>query len=133
MERSEKRCPCGTGDVYGECCEPLHRGEREAATAEGLMRSRFSAFAFADADYVMRTWHPRTRPDSVEFDPGERWTRLEIVDKTDGSPFHDQGTVTFRAYFRNSDGRGYLEERSSFVKEEGRWLYRDGDAEFHPQ
>jgi SEC-C motif-containing protein len=38
-------CPCGSAQPYAECCARLHRGEATAATAELLMRSRFSAFA----------------------------------------------------------------------------------------
>ena len=42
-----KACPCGLGQPYGECCGPAHRGHAPA-TAEGLMRSRFAAFALDD-------------------------------------------------------------------------------------
>jgi SEC-C motif-containing protein len=42
-------CPCG-GGAYGSCCRPLIAGEQLAATAEQLMRSRYSAFALAARD-----------------------------------------------------------------------------------
>ena len=63
-----RRCPCTSGLPYDECCGPLHRGERAAPTAEQLMRSRFSAFALADAAYLLATWHPSTRPESLELE-----------------------------------------------------------------
>ena len=47
---------------YDACCGPLHRGERPAATAVALMRSRFTAFALGDVDYLLATWHPGSRP-----------------------------------------------------------------------
>ena len=61
----ERFCPCGSGTSYGACCGPLHAG-REAATAEALMRSRYSAFVLLDADYLLRSWHPATRPARLE-------------------------------------------------------------------
>ncbi|HEX8865525.1 MAG TPA: SEC-C metal-binding domain-containing protein, partial [Lentzea sp.] len=42
---NNKLCPCGTGQSYVDCCGALHSGARTAATAEQLMRSRYSAFA----------------------------------------------------------------------------------------
>jgi SEC-C motif-containing protein len=55
---SGKACPCTSGRAYADCCAPYHRGEREAPTPEALMRSRFAAFARADAAYLWRTLHP---------------------------------------------------------------------------
>jgi uncharacterized protein YchJ len=54
-------CPCGLGEDYASCCGRLHTGA-PAPTAESLMRSRYSAFAVADAGYLLRTWHPSRRP-----------------------------------------------------------------------
>ena len=70
---ANRRCPCGTGLPYDECCGPLHAGATPAATAEQLMRSRYSAFAVGDAAYLLATWHPSTRPPALELDPGVRW------------------------------------------------------------
>lgn len=117
------RCPCGSGENYGDCCGPLHTGERAAATAEQLMRSRFSAFAIGDPAYLLATWHPGTRPEKLDLDPGQRWIRLDILAITDGSPFHDSGTVEFRAHYRHEGGRGTMHELSMFTREEGRWYY----------
>ena len=61
--RPTASCPCGSDEPFGRCCLPLHLGERQAETAEQLMRARYSAYAVDDLDYVWRTWHPRTRPD----------------------------------------------------------------------
>ena len=55
-------CPCGLAATYGDCCGRLHRGQARAATPEQLMRSRFSAYAVHDEPYLLRTWHPATRP-----------------------------------------------------------------------
>lgn len=120
--RSDDMCPCGSGDLFGRCCLPLHQGERSAETAEQLMRSRYSAFVVGDSEYVWRTWHPRTRPADVT-DLSVTWTRLEIVDHVGGGPGDDTGEVEFRAHHR----AGVLHERSRFAVRAGRWLYVDGD------
>ncbi|TXG91719.1 hypothetical protein DW322_17900 [Rhodococcus rhodnii] len=119
-------CPCGRGDSYGDCCGPLHRGERRAPSAEALMRSRYTAFAIGDAGHLVRSWHPSTAPEHVDLDPEEQWDRLEIVATTGGGPFDSEGTVTFRAHHHRGGRAGVLAEHSRFVREDGRWLYLDG-------
>ncbi len=117
-----RSCPCGLPQAYDQCCGRYHSGTA-APTAEALMRSRYSAFVKRDEAYLLRTWHPRTRPARVEFDPGMRWTGLEILGTGDGSPFHTSGTVTFRASFRG----GSLHERSRFERVDGAWVYVHGE------
>jgi SEC-C motif domain protein len=85
------------------------------------MRSRYSAYALRDQDYLRRTWHPSTRPKVVEFG-AEEWTRLDIVSRS-GSFFEDAATVEFRAQFRLEGKRRTLHEHSRFVRELGRWRY----------
>lgn len=125
----ESRCPCGSGDVYGGCCLPLHRG-KPAPTAEALMRSRFSAFALGDEAHLLRTWHPDTRPQTVGLDPDLHWQRLDIHETTGGGPFEEWGTVDFTAHYRPRPGtegiRGAQHENSRFRRADGQWLYLDG-------
>ena len=77
-------CPCGSGEPFGRCCLALHRGERQAGTAEQLMRARYSAYAVGDLGYVWQTWHPRTRPPALPVDAGPAWAGLEILATVDG-------------------------------------------------
>ena len=128
----DARCPCGTGHPYGDCCAPLHRGAAEAPTAEALMRSRFSAFAAGDAAYLLRTWHPRTRPAELDLDPAQRWVRLEILAAGAGGAFDEAGTVEFRAHYRHGAERGSLRERSRFARVSGAWRYLDGQPPDRP-
>ncbi|MFG3656216.1 YchJ family protein [Streptomyces sp. NPDC047706] len=116
-------CPCGLAETYERCCGRFHRDDAEAPTAEALMRSRYSAFVRRDEGYLLRTWHPRTRPAQLGLDAGTRWTGLEILGTTGGSAFHSTGTVTFRASFTG----GSLHERSRFERAGGAWTYVDGD------
>ncbi|MBM7494734.1 SEC-C motif-containing protein [Micromonospora luteifusca] len=120
-------CPCGSGRAYADCCAPFHHGDAEAPTAEALMRSRFSAFALGDTGYLLRSWHSSTRPALLELDPGQRWTRLEIVETERGGLLDTAGTVTFHAHYRDAGRPGALTEHSRFVREDGRWVYLDGD------
>lgn len=125
---SVTRCPCLSGLAYDDCCGRFHRGEATAPTAEQLMRSRFSAFAVGDGDYLLATWHPRTRPAAVELDPADRWYRLDVHTTERGGPFDEAGLVEFTAYHRGPAGSGTLHEVSRFVRERGRWFYLDGQV-----
>lgn len=108
-------CPCGSGRRYAQCCRPLHLGQREAATAAELMRSRYSAFAVGDADYLLATWHPATRPGDLRLDPERRWERLDLRDSTLGGPGDDTGTVRYAASWAQGERRGVLRETSRFA------------------
>ena len=107
----------------------MHRGERQAPTAEQLMRSRYSAFVREELDYLLAT-HPE--PDS---DPAVRraelrrscrltlWQGLTLGAVHAGGPDDREGTVAFVARFRG----GVLKETSLFQRRDGSptgdWLY----------
>ena len=97
--------------------------------AEALMRSRYSAFALGLEAYLLSSWHPSTRPDSVEVDDGTVWRRLQIVDTVAGAADDPTGIVEFRASFRDGDGTAQLlHERSTFARVDGRWVYVGGEG-----
>ncbi|MCZ4500153.1 MAG: hypothetical protein JWQ74_2708 [Marmoricola sp.] len=117
-------CPCGTGTSYDGCCGPLHRNERQALSAEQLMRSRYSAYAVGALDHLFRSWHPRTRPEDVRPDDDLTWTGLDVLGvEEDG----DSGTVEFRAHWTWNGQTGALHERSRFTRRAGRWVYVEGE------
>lgn len=93
------------------------------------MRSRFSAFVLGDAGYLLSSWHPETRPSTVELDDAVTWRRLQIVDTHAGGVDDDAGVVEFRATYVRDGQHGVLHERSRFTRTGGRWFYLDGD---HP-
>ncbi|MGH3759446.1 YchJ family protein [Actinophytocola sp.] len=111
------------GEPVVACCGRLHSGRTSAATAEQLMRSRYSAFALGEEAYLLASWHSSTRPKHVRLDPAREWTRLEILDRTGGGPFHSEGTVEFRAHHRLGGRAGVVHENSRFVREDGAWRY----------
>lgn len=125
------QCPCGSGAGLDECCGPAIEGRQPAATAEALMRSRYTAHATRATDYLRATHvPPRDQADRAARDTGtsSTWTRLEVVDTHAGGEADDAGVVEFRAHYRAASGEaGVHHERSRFRKTKGRWAYVDGD------
>jgi SEC-C motif-containing protein len=119
--------------VLGACCGPVLRGARRAPTAEALMRSRYTAFALRDLEHLLRSWHPSTAPAREELADSlaeeVRWLRLEIHGTEAGGPFDDAGVVEFSAISKGPHGRSVQRERSRFVREDGAWLYLDGELD----
>ena len=120
-------CPCGSGQWLPQCCGRFHAGplHLQAPDAATLMRSRYSAFVLQDADYLLQTWHPRTRPAQIDFEPGLRWLGLQVrrhVPEPDG-----RAEVEFVARSKLGGRAHRLHETSRFVQEDGRWFYVDGD------
>jgi SEC-C motif domain protein len=122
QHKADAVCPCGRGLTYAECCAPAHAGQAPA-TAEALMRSRYSAFALDDDAYVLASWHPGTRPTEIEPDPHLRWVGLDILESSGGGMFDQEGVVEFRAHYKEHGRRGEMVERSRFVRHDGQWVY----------
>ncbi len=133
---SDRPCPCGGGKPYGSCCEPLHLGGA-AATAENLMRSRYSAFCLGQIEYLLATRHPDQRQPNDRADlmrtlSRTKWVRLQILATRRGTTEDDSGQVEFVATYEEGGAAGQLHERSDFVKENGRWFYHSGQTEKLP-
>jgi SEC-C motif domain protein len=96
------------------------------ATAEALMRSRYAAYEAGDVDWLLASWHPSTRPATLELESATKWLGLEVRDHKVIDATHAE--VEFVARCRVGGGRAVrLHERSRFVREDGRWYYVDGD------
>lgn len=92
------------------------------------MRSRYTAYVRRDQDYLLRTWHPRTRPGDLDVDGGT-WRGLEIVATTEGQAADASGTVAFAAHFVSETGQtATMRETSRFERLDGTWVYVDGDV-----
>ena len=121
-------CYCGSGKPYAACCGRLHSGAENAASAEALMRSRYSAYVLGLEPYLLATWHASTRPAALYLaeEAGTKWLGLEVKRQQAQDASH--ATVEFVARYRIA-GRGHrLHETSRFVREDGRWFYVDGDV-----
>lgn len=124
-------CPCGRTDAkgravpYAACCGRYLDGGAAVPDAEQLMRSRYTAFVRGRTDWLQATWHPSTRPASLEVEPGLKWLGLAVRDHRVTGP--DTAEVEFVARSRLAGRASRLHERSRFVREGGRWWYVDGD------
>lgn len=119
-------CPCGRGLSLVRCCARLHGGE-PAPDAEALMRSRYSAWVLGDVAYLRATWHADTCPPDLAPDDGQlRWLGLSVKRHVLTGP--DAAEVEFVARYRVAGRGARMHEISRFVRENGRWLYVDGDV-----
>ncbi|MDY0047914.1 MAG: YchJ family protein [Thauera propionica] len=122
-------CPCGSGRAFSDCCAPVIAGNTPAADAEALMRSRYTAFALQRGDYLLATWHPDTRPTTLDLDeePAPKWIGLEIRrHRLLAAEEPATAEVEFVARYRVGGRAHRLHETSRFVHEDGRWYYVDG-------
>ena len=115
-----KACPCGSGEMFASCCEPIILGS-PAPSAEALMRSRYSAYVLGFWAYLHESWHPDTRPSRVSPTSTD-WLGLTIVQASENS-------VEFIAGFRQEGKIMALHETSRFAQLDGHWRYVDGDCE----
>ena len=122
-------CYCGNHLPFENCCQPYIKGLTKAPTAEALMRSRYSAYATGDADYLIATTHISTRKlhqkkDIMAWSQSNHWCRLEILKVT-------PTTVTFKAHYIDNHRKEQIHhEKSNFILENGNWFYVDGSYTF---
>src|SRR5438067_8942251 len=133
LPTSDAPCPCGSGRTFGACCEPILKRKRPAASAEELMRSRFTAHAIGNYEHLHRTYLPTARqPYVAEKDvPATDWTRL-VIHSHEPGPKPDMATVDFSAYFKDGSSEQALHEKSEFQRIDGQWYFtrplREGPA-----
>jgi SEC-C motif domain protein len=128
------RCPCRSKSLYHKCCQPYHQGSAPE-TALALMRSRYSAYALALVNYIVETTHSAHPEYSTDRDKWKKQIRafctqtrfdgVKILAFVDGQ---DEASVTFTAYLRQADTDASFTEKSLFLKENGRWLYKSGEV-----
>lgn len=121
-------CVCGSGQTYLNCCQLYHQAHKLPASAEILMRSRYSAFVLGKVDYLKQTWCEQTRPGDLELDQHIEWIKLEIINTQAGGMLEQLGEVEFKAYYRVKGGQALvLHEISQFQRQKnGAWCYLDG-------
>lgn len=120
-----KKCYCGSLKNFNECCEPYINKIKIAPTALELMRSRYSAYATHEVDYLLATTHVSERKyhfksEILNWATSNQWLQLEIINAT-------ENTVEFKAYFSDSNSQKQIHhELSTFKLENGSWFYVDG-------
>ena len=123
-------CYCQSSKSYQECCEPFHLGTASPESAEALMRSRYSAFAIKNMDYLRKTQDPQTREDfdretNLQWAESVEFLGLEIL-KTEQNG--NKAIVEFRAQFKElaSGQESSHHELSQFRRQQGVWYFRSG-------
>lgn len=121
-----KKCFCDTGLLFAECCGLYLEKNQKAPTALALMRSRYSAYATHNADYLLETTHISERKyhskaEILKWATNNKWRQLEIL-------FYTENKVEFTAYFLDENQKPQIHhEFSTFKFEDGCWFYVDGN------
>lgn len=124
-------CHCGRAASYADCCQKIHSQKLNAATAEDLMRARYSAFVVGDIDFIMKT-HLGEDKDDADREALETWSKesewlgLEVVATEKGSEKDKTGVVEFKAKFKAGGETHSHHERATFQKIDGHWFFEDG-------
>jgi SEC-C motif-containing protein len=122
---TSKTCYCGSQESFESCCYLYISGAEKAPTALALMKSRYSAYATHQVDYLLATTHVSerkyySREEILNWATANKWQKLEIISAT-------ENTVEFKAYFIDGNNVNQVHyEFSTFKKENGSWFYVDG-------
>lgn len=124
-------CPCGSGTPYSECCEQIISGGQSAVTAEQLMRARYSAYVFAEMDFIFESTHPDHRQGydhagTKEWAETAEWQGLEIIGTNRGGADDSVGEVEFIARFIEKGESREHHEAGQFKRKDGRWYFTEG-------
>jgi len=129
-------CPCGSEQVYAQCCRPIILAEKPANSPEQLMRSRYSAYANKQAGYIYLTYAYSSQAaqsidDIAQWAAQTNWLKLIIHYASD---FHkdlannNNAQVEFSAFYQHQGQIWQMREKSNFVIEENKWRYLDGEV-----
>ncbi len=127
-----EKCPCGSGLLLKECCEPYIRNTKEAETPEKLMRARYTAFVKSEIDFIMDTVlaskkHEFNRKHIEKWAEESIWYGLDIVKTDKGAALDSEGNVEFKATYSQNGMKVTHHENASFKKEDGKWFLEDGE------
>jgi len=127
-------CPCSSKIEFSDCCAPYLKGAKTPATAEALLRARYTAHTFANVDYIQKTHHPSHRGEldlasTKEWAESSEWLSLEIRKVIDGGENDQTGQIEFIARFNDAKGNPVNHhELSLFKKHDGLWHFVDAEA-----
>ena len=127
-------CPCQSELLLNQCCGPKIEDRTKAATAEELMRSRYSAFVLQEIDYIVETFHPETRhkavrQDIADWSQNSHWEGFHLISTKDGAENDDEGEVEFVVRYQARGKAHVHRECSRFVKNEGSWFFHSGEQQ----
>lgn len=158
--KSIQPCFCGSNYDFSSCCQPYINKEVQVQTAEQLMRSRFSAYAIGNAQYIYDTYAESSQAaqsvkDIDDWSNSCVWIALKIHPITDSLNKASEQFVEFSAFYITDNTLCELREKSRFILEESmsptitenaevkdefplnitlkQWRYIDGDIITHSE
>lgn len=101
------------------------------------MRSRYSAFATGNIDYIMDTHDPDTvgqidRASTEAWAKESKWLGLEIIETEAGGPDDAVGRVDFVAKYEIKSVVIEHRESATFRRQGKKWLFVDGQQKSGP-
>lgn len=122
-------CPCGSMSLFEKCCQLFITHEKAPATAEQLMRSRFSAYATKNGQYIYDTYgqleQKKQTVTAIQSWANEcQWLALKVHKSS-------LKMVDFTAYYVVNNTLCELREKSNFALEQKQWRYLDGEILAH--
>jgi SEC-C motif-containing protein len=143
-------CFCGSNVDFSSCCQPFINEEQQVQTAEQLMRSRFSAYAIGNAQYIYDTYAKSSQTsqsvnDIEDWSKSCIWVALTIYPTIDEVTNSTEAFVEFSAFYITQNTLCELREKSRFILEDAtteqldsalnaplkQWRYIDGDIIAH--
>ena len=116
-------CFCGSKANFSSCCQPYINKEKHVETAEQLMRSRFSAYAIGNAQYIFDTYAKTSQAEQSvkeikEWSESCFWIALSIYPLAKTINKTTEQFVEFSAFYVSNNTLCELREKSRFILEE---------------
>ena len=113
-------CPCDSSKKYKKCCQPFHKG-KNPSNALLLMKSRYSAFAVGDINYIIKTsTFQKDFDDLKSFSDNCQFHNLKILEFVENK---NEAYVTFEANITCENEDHSFIEKSKFNYIDAKWFY----------
>ncbi|MBA6416509.1 YchJ family protein [Colwellia sp. 6M3] len=130
------QCPCGLELTYAQCCQPLIMATTSSNSPEQLMRSRYSAYATKNAEYIYLTYAKASQleqsiVDIEQWAAQTKWLKLVIHNASEyqkNKINKESAQVEFSAFYQHQGQIWQMRENSNFVIEDNAWRYLDGEV-----
>jgi SEC-C motif-containing protein len=130
-------CPCRVLEdnkiEFKLCCEPILKGTKPAATAEELMRARYSAYVVDNMSFVEKTQiqiegEEFNKEEASQWAQSSEWKGLKIHNSSKGKASDQVGHIEFSAFYNDKKTNTALEhkEKSVFEKTSEGWKFKSG-------
>ncbi|MCW5588698.1 MAG: YchJ family protein [Legionellales bacterium] len=127
------QCPCGHPELYQQCCGRFIDQQQMPATAGELMRSRYTAYATGNIDYIENTMRGRAlqgfnRSAAQTWAKSVTWLGLQVLKEAQVTDNPNRATVEFIASYQTQGQLQRLQEISVFARHQGKWFYIDSNT-----